>query len=156
MPYRKRRIYKRKPFRRTRRYRRHYGRRSKASSRIHLFKRTKVDEHTITNAGFVAIKSDITDGTYNSFMLDQLPDYAEFTALYDEYKVCMIKQKYIFNRNSAEVASANAELPQLITVNDYNDTTALANEESALQYQTFKSQRLDKPVVRTFRLRMDG
>lgn len=143
----------RKSFRRRfRRFRKTYRRRNaKASSNIHLFKRTKVDEHAITNAGFVAIKSDIADGTYNCFKLDELPNYTEFTALYDEYKICRIKCKFVFNRNTAEVASANAELPQLITVNDYNDITPLANEAEALQYKTFKSVRMDKPITRYFR-----
>lgn len=86
--------------RRFRKFRKTYRRRNaKASSNIHLFKRTKVDEHTLTNAGFVAIKSDITDNVYNDFRLDQLPNYTEFTALYDQYKICGIKQKFVFNRN---------------------------------------------------------
>lgn len=97
MAYRRRRIFKRRPYRRVRRYKRRYVKRR--PSHIHYFKRTKVDEFTITNAGFVAIKSDVADGTYNAFQLDQLPNYAEFTELYDTYKICAIKQKFIYNRN---------------------------------------------------------
>lgn len=155
MAYRRRRMFKRKPFRRYRR-RRIFKRSIKNSTRTHYFKRTKVDEFTITNAGFVSIKSDVADAVYNKWQLDQLPEYTEFTTLYDEYKICALKCRFVFDRNSAEVASANAELPQLITVFDQTDTTALANEAEALQYSSFKSVRLNRPITRYFKTRMEG
>lgn len=138
---------KRRPIRRYRR--RTY---KKRPQKIHLFKRVKVDEFMLARNGFVALQSDVADNVYNRFQLDQLPNVAEFTALYDLYKICGIKQRYVFAKNSEETSTGNSfELPQLITVNDFNDATALANEAEALQYPSYKARRLDKEVKRYFK-----
>lgn len=118
---------------------------------IHYFKRVKKDVIPITDLNFLAVKSSVSDGTYNQFRLDYLPNYTDFTNLYDSYKICGISKKYIFDRNSGEAVTANSELPRLITVNDFNDTTALASENEALEYASCKQTRLDKVVKRYFR-----
>jgi len=138
---------KRRPFRRYRR--RTY---KKKPQKIHFFKRTKVDEFMLARSGFVALQSDVADNVYNDFKLDQLPNVAEYTALYDLYKICGIKQRYVFAKNSEETSTGNTfELPQLITLNDFNDATALANEAEALQYPSYKARRLDREVKRYFK-----
>lgn len=150
-----------KTFRQSKRYtrtgrsaRRKFGRRQmimKKGRIIHFFKRSYKQEISITNSGFQAITSDGTN--YNDFKLNQLPNYTDFTNLYDSYKICGIRQKFVFNRNNADVQTTTAghELPMLITVNDYNDDGALANENEALEYSTFKQTRLDRPTKRYWR-----
>lgn len=134
--------------------RRKFGRRQmimKKGRIIHFFKRSFKQEISITNSGFQAITSDGTN--YNDFKLNQLPNYSDFTNLYDTYKICGIRQKFVFNRNNADVSvtSPITELPMLVTVNDFNDDGALANENEALEYSTFKQARLDRPIKRYFR-----
>lgn len=141
--YRKKRIFKRKYYRRP-------TLRIKKGRVIHYFKRMKKDSFTITNAGFVAIQSDTSDAVYNDFRLAQLPNTSDFTNLYDNFKICGIKRKYIFNRNSADV-NASQEIPRLLTVNDFNDTGALASESEAMEYPLFKQSRLDRPTSRYWR-----
>lgn len=136
--------------------RRKYGNRQmimKKGRIIHFFKRTFKQEVSITNAGFVAIPSETAAPRYNDFRLDQLPNYTDFTNLYDTYKICGIRRKYVFNRNSSDMGDTTAghEIPMLITVNDSNDTTALTNENEGLEYASFKQNRLDRPTKRYFR-----
>lgn len=142
-------IKKRRSFKKRRFTKKYRGRRvGKSGIAKHYFKRTFVQEATITNAGFVSLN---TLGVSVETQLDNLPNYAEFTALYDTYKICAVKRKFMFNRNSADVASANQEIPHLVTANDYTDNTAPANEAELLQYPSFKQSRLDKPVTRYYK-----
>lgn len=115
----------------------------------HFFKRTFLTEHTITNSGFQAIPS--ASGVYNSWNLGQLPNSTDFTSLYDKYKICAIKIKYVFNRNSSDTVTANHELPTLCTVYDDNDTNALSNETEAVEYANYRVNRLDRVVSRYFK-----
>lgn len=111
---------------------------------VHYFKRTMVVEKEITATGFQAASA-----AENAFQLDSLPNYADFTSLYDEFKICGIKRKFVFNVNSAD--SGTKEIPQLITVNDFNSTDAITNENQALEYASFKSSRLDTPKSRYYK-----
>lgn len=122
-------------------------RRNRKGVDIHFFKRTFVAECSVTNAGW---QNQTTLGAYSALQLQNVPGYAEFTAMYDMYKICGIKQKFVFNRTSTET-SGSSEMPQLITVNDFNDSTALANEAEALEYASYKASRLDKPRSRYYR-----
>ena len=115
--------------------------------KVHLFKRTAVIECVVLDGGF---QNATILGAYHSVGLNQVPGYTEFTAMYDMYKICGIKQKFVFNKTSAEVATT-AEMPELITVNDYNDGSDLANEAEALEYASYKVSRLDKPRSRYYR-----
>jgi len=114
----------------------------------HYFKRTFVQEASISNTGFVSLN---TLGVSVETQLDNLPNFAEFTALYDTYKICAVKRKFMYNKNSAESINGNAEIPHLVTANDYTDNTAPANESELLQYASFKQSRLDKPVTRYYK-----
>lgn len=143
--------------------RRKYGKRQmiiKKGRIIHFFKRVAVNTYTLTT----------TDATttfwtnlfqQNSFSLDQLPNYTDFTNLYDSYKICGISQKFIFDRNSADTSGLipstslginhGSVLPTLYSVNDFNDSTAPTNESAMLEYASFKASRLDRPTKRYFR-----
>jgi hypothetical protein len=74
-----------------------------------------------------------TDGTY-AFSLGSLPDYTEFTALFDTYRIVGVRLCFypLFTDTSATVA-----YPPLHTVIDYDDNASLAiaqlNEYDSLQ-----------------------
>lgn len=116
---------------------------------VAFFKRTFLEEHTIQNAAWNPIEFDSRD---NDYRLSDLPNHTEFTNLYDEYKICGIKHKFIFEKNSSEAGSSTTNiLPTLITVNDYNTASPLADENTALQYHSCKMSRLDKVRSRYFK-----
>lgn len=132
---------------------RNYRRRTykkKSVQKIHYFKRTKVDSiQVLDTTAFNAIYSNVATSVYNTFALNQLPNYTEWTSLYDQYKICGIRQKFVFDKNSSEMGAVG--VPNLISVNDWNDTNALTDEAEALQYASYKSKRLDKPISRYFK-----
>lgn len=149
-------VYARKRYKRTRKtypkrrfYKKYRGSRfNRRGIKVHYFKRTVVSVSTdITNSGFQACIAGELNNT-----LSELPNYTEFTDLYDSYKICAIKKKFVFNRNSAAVGTAGYEIPQLITVNDFNQSsTVLASESEALQYASYKSVPMTRPITRYFR-----
>jgi hypothetical protein len=150
MAFKKFRKY-RKTFRKIRRpFKKYRGIRVKRGRNIHYFKRTFLQEVNITNAGFVG------GGTLGSSIetqLNNLPNHEDFTDLYDSYKICGVKKRFMFNRNTSDAGptAAGYEIPQLITVNDYNDKTDLSNQNKALEYASFKTSRLDRPITRYYK-----
>lgn len=132
---------------------------NRRGQKVHYFKRTRVDEFTISTPAsvgtyFTPVYSDVSDTVYNNFRLNQMPGYTDFTAMYDTYKINGIKQKFVFDVNSSEVGGNGVYpngFPSLVTVNDFNDTAALSSEDEALQYETYKSRRLLKPITRYFK-----
>jgi len=141
----KRRTYRKRPSNRRRGVRT-----SKKGYKVHYFTRVLVTEHTITNAGF---QNTTTLGAIQPDALSNLDNYAEYQAMFDQFKLKAVSKKFVFNRNSANVATASSELPQLITYNDYNDGSAMASEVEALQVDSFKSRTLsaDKPITRYYK-----
>lgn len=151
MPFKKFRKYK-KTFRKNNRpFKKYTGRFIKAGKTIHYFKRTFKQVVNLTEL-FTVINPDGSD--VNSFKLSLLPNYSDFTSLYDEYKVCGISRKYLYEVNTANTGTY--ALPRLITVNDWNDQVAPANENEMLEYGSCKQSRLDKPVKRYFKPRFDN
>jgi hypothetical protein len=77
----------------------------------------KVQAGTIT--GSVTIE---VDGAF-AFSLGSLPDYTEFTALFDSYRIRMVKLQFnpLFIDTSATVT-----YPPIITAIDYDDNSTLA------------------------------
>lgn len=142
-----------------RQYRKRFNRRgnvriSKRGNYKHLFKRTAIDTIDVNlTAGFLA-----SSGTRNEYQFSKIPGYTEFNggatpanSMYDMYKLCGVRVKFVFEKNDASVATSNSVLPNLITINDFNNSTALASETEAIQYRSFKTRRMDKPISRYFR-----
>lgn len=111
----------------------------RALGKVHQFKRTFRQSYQVLdrldNRGYAAKLSD-------------LPNYTEFTALFDMYKIHLVKTTVIFDKNSASVSTASATnfIPNLIWVIDRDDATALGSLTEYEQYDDFKIRRLDKPV----------
>lgn len=82
------------------------------------------------------------------FFLSQLPNYTEFTNLYDQYKISRIKCKFSYTANSQNVTTSAAitALPMFLSCIDLNDSTALTTNADFTQYRSFKMRRFDKPV----------
>jgi len=118
---------------------------------VHYFKRTYHQVVNITTAitNFTPLLT-ADAGGYNVFKATDLPAYTDFSSLYDQFKVCGIKRKYVFNSNSVDTGSTPA-LPRILTVNDWTDSNALANEDEGLEYGSCKISRLDKVRSRYFK-----
>jgi len=154
MPYSRKKVtFKRGRFARRRRF---YSRRSRVGRqvgpKIHYFKRVYKQTVTVTGDAdkFVALLS-ADAGGYNRFRLSDCPNYTDFTNLYDSYKICGIKRKYVWDKNGADAEDNTVqEIPRLITVNDFNDISAPANENEMLEYASCKITRLSKVTKRYF------
>jgi len=81
-----------------------------------------------------------------SFELAALPSYTEFTSLFDRYRIARVDIKFACTFNGANVAIAATtptSIPQLLSVVDLDDDTALTQSADYYQYSTFSVQRLD-------------
>lgn len=82
--------------------------------------------------------------------LNQCPNYAEFTSLFDQYRITRVDIKFLFDKNSATFTGASAQfIPNIYTVFDPDDGTPLSTENDYLQYQSLRVNRMDTPVYRT-------
>lgn len=87
------------------------------------------------------------------FNLSQLPNHSEFTALYDQYKISMVKVELIpqfDNANVGSITSTNV-ITQNYSVLDYDDITVPTTMDTLMQYQNLKrtpSTRIIKRIIK--------
>lgn len=88
-----------------------------------------------------------------SFKLNDLPNYTEFTALFDQYKITGIKIRLIPEQNQQALGVGVFNIPPIYTVIDYDDDTALTAITDAMQYQNCKIHTTisGSQIVRFFR-----
>lgn len=140
-----RRRYNRKRVSKKRTYRRRWTRRTRYNKRgqkLYLFKR-------YTGIFGVATISNVSPTfiSYN-FSLRDLPNYQEFTNLYDQYKINAVKISFIPQMTqSVSIGSINnpAANARFFSVIDYNDDTPLTSIDDAREYASCKYT----PILRT-------
>lgn len=64
-----------------------------------------------------------------------LPNYTEFTALYDQYRIDWVDCKFMFTNNMSNVTSPSTTLPVMYLAKDYDDSNS-ANYTDLQQYST--------------------
>lgn len=107
----------------------------KIADQLHHFKRT-YEWGTPIQSGNV----DVHNAFY--FQLDQLPNYTEFTNLYDQYKVYSITYTIMPTFNVNLVTATNTtQLTPVLYVHDYDDSNALASDTDYYQYSNLKMKR---------------
>lgn len=129
----------------------------KKPSKVHFFKRTVVTQHVIVpTAGKLHFANNNAQypGTAGYYSLGGVPNSTEFSTLFDQYKICGIKQKFQLDRNSGNIGEAYDSLPNIYLVNDFDDGTPLSSENDYLQYESLKTWRMDKPKSIFFRPRI--
>lgn len=84
------------------------------------------------------------------FSLSQLPGVAEFTTLFDQYRILKIKARWMPRANSAELY-ANNTIGSLFTVVDYDDVGTPTAINDLMQYQNLKTTRHVGEHVRVFK-----
>lgn len=138
--------------RRTRRIRRRraYRRNLRRVPRMkrYLFKRCQVSTVNLV------LPSNTYDFSSQGFELDNLPDYTEFTNLFDQYRINMIKYQWIPDRNVNTMGTSDISTPLITTVEqpipliytfiDYDDITVPASIDEFTERQNMRTARFNK------------
>lgn len=82
------------------------------------------------NGGIVAAVVDLGSGW--SFSMNQIPDFSEFTTLYDAYTIDKVTMKFVLFNNTAE------KYPTLLLAPDYDDAASPAAEADLLTMEGCK------------------
>lgn len=83
---------------------------------------------------------------------DKLPNYTDFTTLFDSYKITGVEYKFVphFNVANVQTGISNTQVARLVTVIDKDDNTSLSGLSQAMQYSSMEESMLDKERVRAF------
>jgi len=116
---------------------------------VHQFTRTFRGTYMVTTATANPLN------TSQAFRLNLLPNYAEFTTLFDQYRIDRIDAKFMSPYTNTEQVPGSTTTPDatlyLHTCNDYDDATAIS-PATMQEYETYKVSQLSsgKPVVMSF------
>lgn len=116
------------------------------SRRVYKFIRTSQGVYdSVSSAVILNMNASSAGTTYYSFMfrLSDIPNYTEFTNLYDQYRITGVSVKFFPQQDSANTGISNATTAIIHTAADYNDATAITTEQDILQYQTLRTHRFD-------------
>lgn len=86
------------------------------------------------------------------FTLDMLPDWPEFTALFDQYRILNAEVKFlpVFNSGDPAITPSGGpsfSVPYITYAVDTDNATPPANQDAIMEYGRAVTTRLDKPVV---------
>lgn len=105
-------------------------------------------------AYFSLIAGGAAAGSSLNFTLSQVPDYTDFTTLYDQYKIKAVKCTLI--PRHTEVGLGTITQGNMWSVLDYDDSAIPTSLDALLQYQNTKRTRMNqthsrylKPMVGT-------
>lgn len=86
--------------------------------------------------------------TYN-FTLSYLPGFTEMTAMFDQYRIARVDMQWIPAQTSAEVGGLGNSNGYFILCTDYDDSSAYASREDALQVQNHRIFSLTEKIKHT-------
>lgn len=116
-----------------------YRRRTRGNKQpVHYFKR-HVDRGTITSDS----SGTATTGGLH-FKLEDVPNYSEFTALYDAYKICAVKVNFIpisnvtYSPDGTATASWSINYERMFTAIDCNSSSVGSTIDELRQYRNCK------------------
>jgi len=136
----------RRKFQRKRRYVRKVRRFRKKRGNKNIAYFTRTMESTISVLDYPSIMNFANPGTStvvsDYFQLSDLPNYTEFTNLFDKYRITGVKLTFIPTQNTSYVGNTGSPLPLLGFVYDTDDGTLLTNRTDYYQYKNFKIHRL--------------
>lgn len=72
------------------------------------------------------------------FKLEDLPNYGEFTNLYDRFRITGVKLIWRMTQDKATTAAYQGQKPTLVLARDYNDSVSWSTINDAMQYQKSK------------------
>ena len=85
-------------------------------------------------------------------MLDKLPNYTDFTTLFDSYRITGVEYRFVphFNVGQVPLGPQNTQVARLVTVVDKDDNSTLTGLTAAMQYASMEESLLDKERKRFF------
>ena len=85
-------------------------------------------------------------------MLDKLPNYTDFTSLFDSYRITGVEYRFVphFNVGQVPLGPQNTQVARLVTVVDKDDNSSLTGLTAAMQYASMEESLLDKERKRSF------
>jgi len=137
--------------------------------------RSMLNTHHFKNHKFIknwlSIDLNGTDQGFNyNFTLSDLVNTAEYTALYDRYRINYVVMKLIprYNTNlilvqglaqttpstTNNLATANYGLPEIMTAIDYDSATTPASINDIMEYRTYKRTLGTKEHIRSLKPRL--
>lgn len=117
---------------------------------VQYFKRTDY------SSGFVTANSTGDVFATYVFQLGQVPDVGDFTQLYDQYQIKMIKWSLIPRGSSSDVGTGTTtgQLMGVFSCIDYDDNTNPSSIDEIAQYQNMKMTRSNQIHKRLLRPRV--
>lgn len=125
------------------------GNRSYSNANIFRFKRKNHETVSVTYNG-VASES---HGAFK-FTLADLPNYTEFTSLFDKYRISGIRAQFIPRTNVLAQNDLGATLtaqPTILTVVDYDDASAAEDYDALMQYENCRVHNQFRPFTVYFK-----
>lgn len=80
-----------------------------------------------------------------SFSLSDLPNYSEFTALYDQYTITGVKLTFMWSMTEATNTNGGPGAPTMFLCRDYDDANTPASIDELMQRPFTKTRRIDRP-----------
>lgn len=119
--------------------------RRRSSRRVHHYKRTVAADVVTVLAGFVGYFS-------TTFQLSDLQDVADFTNLYDQFRINKVVYKLIpkFTPNNVNVNANSNPGGEAVSVLDYNDASTPSSISQLLQYGNVRKSKYWRGITRTF------
>jgi hypothetical protein len=102
------------------------------ANRVYPFKRVFQGENLVLNGDNI----DTRDLYALSFTFGQLPNYAEFAALFDKYVIDSVDVEFYFPVISQSPGDIGVKFCKIYTVIDYDDSNSPASLDELLEYQT--------------------
>lgn len=94
----------------------------------------------------------------HSFQLSDIPNFAEFTALFDQYKICAVKVRVIPTQNVTQAAPTSVTAfnfgVRYAFVIDYDSSNSLGSFDDAREFGTVKIKQITKGMTRYFKPRV--
>jgi len=144
MAYQKKRTYKKKRYAKKKFYKKKYLPRRSITNKIYQFKRTfESSSITVAPAGFAQ--------SVYSWSLGNLPNVTDFTNLFDMYRICGIKIRFVPVYDAALSSAINKF--SIFTVIDYNDLNSITQAE-AEEYQNMQQSYSTRVHKRYFKPRI--
>ena len=128
---------------------------NKISRAVHSFKRTVNLGTALTQISSVGTVTNYSQGF--PFRMNQVPNYTEYQALYDQYKLTGVSFKIMpkwTNPGNGANSTTIAGVGQIISVIDYDDTLAPLTRDELLEFQTAKVTACNKQHVRYIKPKM--
>lgn len=72
----------------------------------------------------------ISNGTTETIAI---PNYAEFTALFDQFRIDRIKLRLVFSNNTSTTASTGTNMPSILVTEDWDDATVPTSTNELMQ-----------------------